>query len=214
MHDGGCLYAGVPGHPVQVTVTFEEAKHISRIELVADAWGPKHEPPAAASDGVTVVLFSPDGGRIPSKEEDRRIPLASGTRCVVRFGPPEGGEREHTPVPRAAVPRCFDEWCSSRRHDPPCESTVPPAERLQDRYAVKQQYNYGKDDWDKLTAVLDKMEPSFEPTANSIQKGMRDQSIAMPFVSGEVIDTCKFLKQFNSQAKCAHACAITARVCK
>ena len=229
---------------------FAEQWRITRIELVADAWGlrdtvsspatvQKDTPPVAApghssrSSGSLVTApgqeftgssSMPDEVAVSLDCTTHRIRLPSATRCVIGFGPwtGEGGEPEGEPerigigpseadVPegepdlQAAVPRCFEDWCLSSRFDPPCERTVPPTQLLQDRYAIKHQCNYDMDHWNRLTAVLVKMEPSFEPSANSIRTNMRDQRIAMPFVSGEVIDTCKFLKQFNSQAKCVHA---------
>ena len=49
--------------------------------------------------------------------------------------------------------------------------------------------------------VLADMKPSFKRTSSSFRDGLAGQGIAMPFARDQVVASCKFLKQFDSQAK-------------
>ena len=49
--------------------------------------------------------------------------------------------------------------------------------------------------------VLADMKPSFTRTSSSFRDSLEDQGIAMPFARGQVVASCEFLKQFDSQAK-------------
>ena len=49
--------------------------------------------------------------------------------------------------------------------------------------------------------VLADMKPSFTRTPSSFRDGLEGQGIAMPFARGQVVASCEFLKQFDSQAK-------------
>ena len=50
--------------------------------------------------------------------------------------------------------------------------------------------------------VLADMKPSFTRTPSSFRDGLEGQGIAMPFARGQIVASCEFLKQFDSQAKC------------
>ena len=45
------------------------------------------------------------------------------------------------------------------------------------------------------------MRPSFKRTPSSFRDGLEVQGIAMPFARGQIVASCEFLKQFDSQAK-------------
>ena len=49
------------------------------------------------------------------------------------------------------------------------------------------------------------MTPSKHRTPTSFRDGLQGECIAMPFAQDQMVESCHFIKQFDSQAKCVLA---------